>query len=65
MLSGKVSYLITHYEDILHLAQEWSNKAKEYLGVDLLSGDTVSKLTSLAADVVPGFLSATLSAVIS
>ena len=63
MLSGKVSYLITHYEDILRIAQEWSNKAKIYLGIDLLSQDTVSKLTSLAADVAPGFLSATLSAV--
>ncbi len=63
MLSGKVSYLINHYEEILHLAQEWSNRAKDYLGVDLLSQDTVSKLTSLAADVIPGLLSATLSAV--
>ncbi len=63
MLSGKVSYLINHYEDILRLVQEQSNVAKDFLGVDLLSQDAVSKLTSLAADVVPGFLSATLSAV--
>ncbi len=64
MLSGKVSYLIAHYEDILRLAQEWSNKVKEYIGVDLLSQDTVSKLTSLAAAAVPEFLSATLNAVV-
>ena len=63
MLSSKVSYLILHYEDILSIGQEWSNKAKDYLGIDLLSQDTVGKLTSLAADVVPGFLSATLSVV--
>ena len=63
MLSGKISYLIANYEDILHIGQEWSNKAKVYLGMDLLSQDSVGKLTSLAADVVPGFLSATLSVV--
>ncbi len=63
MLSGKVSYLITHYEDILRLAETWSDKASAYLGVDLLSVDTVSKLTAVAADVIPGLLSATLGAV--
>lgn len=63
MLSGKVSYLIAHYEDILRLAETWSDKASTYLGVDLLSVDTVGKLTALAADVIPGLLSATLGAV--
>src|SRR5688572_1219627 len=37
MLSSKVSYIIMHYRDILSLAQEWSLKAKEYLGVDLIT----------------------------
>ncbi len=63
MLSGKVAYLITHYSDILHLGQEWSNKAKEYLGIDIITSDTVSRLTTLATQLVPKFLSATLSAV--
>lgn len=63
MLSGKVTYLIDHYKDILQLAEQWSGIAKEYLGIDLLSAETVSKLTSLAADVIPGLLSATISAV--
>lgn len=61
MLSSKVSYLINHYEDILRIAQEWSNKAEEYLGVNLLSKETVSKLTGVAANVIPQFLSATAS----
>lgn len=63
MLSGKVGYLIDHYEDILRIAEEWSRKAEEYTGVNLLSGETVNKLTSLAADVIPDLLSATLNAV--
>ncbi len=63
MLSGKISYLVDHYEDILHLAEEWSSKAQTYLGVELISNDTVTKLTGLATTVIPRFLSATLSAV--
>lgn len=62
MLSGKVSYLVTHYADILAFIQTWANKAGSYLGMDLLSQDTVGKLTAFLARVVPGLLSATLSA---
>ncbi len=63
MLSGKVSYLIAHYEDILRLAETWSHQASDWVGVDLLSADTVGKLTAMAANVIPGLLSATLGAV--
>ncbi|MDB5150731.1 MAG: family transporter [Mucilaginibacter sp.] len=59
MLSGKVSYLIAHYEDILRYAQSWSATAKDYVGVDLLTPETVGKLTAAAADVLPKLLSAT------
>lgn len=62
MLSGKISYIIVHFEDILRLIQEWANQAGAHLGVDLLSADTISKLTSLAANVIPQFLSSTVSA---
>jgi len=61
MMSGKISYLISHYEEILHLAQEWSTKAEEFLGINILSAETVNKLTGLAATVIPGFLTATLN----
>lgn len=64
MLSSKVGALVDHYADILHMAQTLSAKAKEYLGVDLLTGDTVNKLTGIAADVIPGFLTATINAVV-
>lgn len=63
MLSGKVSYLIEHYREILMVAEQWSSQLETYVGIDLLSPDTVQKLTSLAADVIPGLLTATLSAV--
>lgn len=63
MLSDKVAYLVTHYADILRLAQHWSLKAKEYLGVEIITDDTVTRLTTLATQLVPKFLSATLSAV--
>lgn len=63
MLSGKVGYAIDHYEDILHLAEEWSAKAQTYLGVNLISNDTINKLTDIATTVIPKFLSATLNAV--
>lgn len=64
MLSGKIGYLINHYEDFINLAQQWNGLAQQYLGVDLLSAETAGKLTGLAANVIPGFVSATLSAVV-
>lgn len=64
MLSGKISYVINHYEDILRLAEEWSAKAEAYLGFNLLTGETIGKLTSLAATVIPNVVSATLGAVV-
>lgn len=59
MLSSKVSYLIAHYQDFLLLARHWSEKLQGFIGLDLLTPDTISKLTSLAADVMPQLLSAT------
>ena len=63
MLSGKVSYLIQNYADILQVAQTWSNRAQDYLGINLLSDETIGKLTSFAAEVIPGLLTATASVV--
>lgn len=63
MLSGKVNYLISHYEDILRIALEASRQVQDYFNVDILSGDAIAKLSSFAAQVLPGFLSATAGAV--
>ena len=59
MLSNKVNYLVIHYKDILSLAQDFSEQAKDYLGVNLVSADTVSHLTTIVANLVPKLLSAT------
>lgn len=64
MLSGKVSYLVSHYEEILALCQDASNQLKEYVGIDLFSTDTAAKLGSYAADILPQFVSATANAVV-
>ena len=63
MLSGKVNYLIEHYEEILQLGLDFSKRAQNYLGIDLLSQETVNKLTTLAAGAIPNLLTATLSAI--
>ena len=64
MLSSKVSYIINHYNDILVLAQKLSAQVKDYLGIDLVSADTVSRLTTIATNVVPKIISATANVVI-
>lgn len=63
MLSDKVGYLVNHYQDFLTLAQQWSDKIGTYLGVDLLTHETVMRFTALAAEIIPQFLTATLNAV--
>src|ERR1019366_6550064 len=30
MLSGKISYVVHHYQDIVIIAQDWSHKAQSY-----------------------------------
>ena len=62
MLAGKVGFLISHYQDMLQMIQQFSEKAREYIGVDILSPDSVGKLTTIAANSLPKFLSETLDA---
>ncbi len=64
MLSNKVNYLVLHYKDILNVAQNFSEQAKDYLGFNLVGPDTVSHLTTLVANLVPKLLSATATVVI-
>ena len=64
MLSDKVSYLVTHYEDILKFCMNISNQLKQYIGIDLLSADTAGKLAGVAANVIPHFISATANALV-
>jgi len=64
MLSNKVSYLIAHYADILNEAHKLSEELKNLLGIDLVSADTVSRLTTFAGDILPKIISATANVVI-
>ena len=64
MLSNKVNYMITHYKNILTIIQGFSGQTKDYLGADVVSADTVRRLTSIAAEVVPKFISATANVVV-
>lgn len=59
MLSSKLTYLVAHYQDFLNLARQWSEKLQEFIGIDVLLPETVSKLTAFAADIMPQLLSAT------
>jgi predicted PurR-regulated permease PerM len=64
MLSGKISYLIAHFDEILQLLQAQSDKLSAWIGIDLLNKDTTMKVAGYAANIVPGFLTATLGAVV-
>jgi predicted PurR-regulated permease PerM len=64
MLSGKVGFIGHHYMDVLNIAQDWSTQIKDYFGVDLLSQDTIGKITTFAANALPKFISTLLTAVI-
>lgn len=64
MLSGKITFLINHYEDVLRVIQDWSIAAEDYLGFKIITEDNINKLASFAAQAIPKFLSATANAVV-
>ena len=64
MLSGKINYVVHHYQDILLIAQDWSQRAQSYLNVDLLSQDAMNKLSAWATTLLPKFISAIATALV-
>lgn len=64
MLSDKVSYLVGHYQDALLLVQHWSDSLGNYFGVSVFSQEAITKITGLAAEVIPGMVTATANAVV-
>lgn len=64
MLSGKISYVVHHYEDILRITQEWSAQAKDYIGTDILTPESTGKFAATAAGFLPKLISATAKALI-
>jgi predicted PurR-regulated permease PerM len=64
LLPSKISYVIIHYKDILTVVQQWSEQVRDYLGFDLVSADTVTRLTGIAATVIPKLISETATVLI-
>jgi predicted PurR-regulated permease PerM len=63
MLSSKAQYMVAHYAEFLEIIKGWNNTLTPYIGIDLLSDDTLHKITAAGADFIPGILSATVSSV--
>jgi predicted PurR-regulated permease PerM len=61
MLSSKASLAIANYENVLQAIKQWLQQVTNYTGFDILSQESISKLTSTAANIVPKILSATLN----
>jgi predicted PurR-regulated permease PerM len=59
MLSNKVGYVIAHYNDIIQDVQKLGLQVKDYLGINLVTPDTISRLTTFATTAVPKVISAT------
>lgn len=64
LLSSKIAYVIAHYEELLQVLQQWSERASAYIGIDVLSKESVGKLTGVAANIAPRLLSATANAIV-
>ncbi len=61
MLSKKAGLAIANYENVLRAVKEMLRSFTNYTGYDLLSHESINKLTSTAANIVPKVLSATLN----
>ncbi len=61
MLSSKATYMVQHYSEFLDVVKGWNANLSANYGIDLVSQDTISKVTAAGADFIPVLLSATLS----
>jgi predicted PurR-regulated permease PerM len=63
MLSSKVQYMMQHYADFLQIVKGWNAALHDRTGIDMMSEDTLRKVTTAGAEIIPGLLSGTLSSV--
>jgi len=63
MLSSKVGYLVEHYKEFLTILQQYSAEISQRFGIDILSNDTIQKLTETGARIIPTILSGALNSV--
>ncbi len=61
MLSSKAQYIVQHYTDLLQMVKKWNGSISARWGVNLLSEETIGKVTAAGANTIPGILSATVS----
>ncbi|MBS1624058.1 MAG: AI-2E family transporter [Bacteroidetes bacterium] len=61
MLSSKAQYLVEHYAEFLDIVKGWNDHLAAGYGVNLISQESISRVTTAGADFIPVLLSATLS----
>jgi predicted PurR-regulated permease PerM len=61
MLSSKAQYMVTHYTELLRMVKEWNNSLSARFGANLLSDETIGKVTSAGANAIPAVLSGTFT----
>jgi predicted PurR-regulated permease PerM len=63
MLSSKAQYMVQHYAEFLQILKGWNAEISARTHIDLLSEDTIGKVTAAGANIIPGILSATMSSI--
>lgn len=61
MLSSKAEYMVQHYAEFLQIIKGWNNDVFGRFNIDLLSDDSIRKVTIAGANIIPAILSATAS----
>ena len=61
MLSSKAAYMVQHYAEFLQILKGWNNEIAGRFNIDLLSDDSIRKVTMAGANIIPAILSATVS----
>jgi predicted PurR-regulated permease PerM len=61
MLTSKVEYLVRHFADFLQIIKGWNNSVSAKFNFNILSDDTIGKVATAGANIIPGLLSATVA----
>jgi predicted PurR-regulated permease PerM len=63
LLTGKIAMVIDRYEEILELIKSKIDMITGLTGFDILSNDSISKITNWAAGIVPDVVSSTINTI--
>jgi predicted PurR-regulated permease PerM len=64
MLSSKAAYMVRHYGEFIQMIKGWNVTLSQRFHVDLLSDETLGKVTSAGANVIPSILSTTFNSLL-